>query len=355
MTYKWIDDLTRLPQALAEADVWYLDTEFMRERTFWAELALVQVAANGELALLDAPRLADVQALGRLMAGKTLVLHACSEDLEVLAHTTGVAPIHIEDTQLGAALAGYPLQLSYQKLVEEVCGITLPKDATRSDWLKRPLTAQQLEYAADDVRYLGEVRAALVQKLDALGRRDWWREECERLLQQVLSVTPADDCWRQVKGAGNLQGREVGRLQVLAAWRDGEARERNLPRSFVLHDRDLLALAQKAPTSQAQLASLDLPPGLIRRQGDRLLDLLRQADNLPSPAPLPGPLDGEQKKAAKQLKQVAEQVAKELGLEVEVLIRRRWLEALVRNPDVLPEPMTGWRKPVLTDRLLASL
>lgn len=355
MTYKWIDTLADLPQALVNADCWYMDTEFMRERTFWAELALVQVAADGELVLLDAPRLADSRPLGELLANKTLVLHACSEDLDVLAHTTGVAPQHIEDTQLAAALVGHPLQLSYQKLVELVCGITLPKDATRSDWLKRPLTAQQLDYAADDVRYLAEVRDQLVQQLAALGRLDWWHEECARLLQQVLAVTPSDDCWRQVKGVGNLVGRELARAQVLAAWRDGEARARNLPRSFVLKDVELLQVCQRAPTSQAQLASLDLAPGLIRRQGDKLLALLREAQDRPLPEPLPPPLDGEQKKAAKQLKQIAEQVAKEYELEVEVLIRRRWLESLVRNPSAILEPMSGWRKSVLTDRLLAGL
>lgn len=355
MTYEWIDDLAALPAALVAADVWYLDTEFMRERTFWAELALVQVAANGALVLLDAPRVQDKPALGQLLAQKTLVMHACSEDLDVLSHTTGIAPVRIEDTQLAAALAGYPLQMSYQKLVEAECGVTLPKDATRSDWLKRPLTAQQLDYAADDVRYLAEVRDKLAQKLDAQGRRDWWQEECARLLQQVLSVTPADACWRQVKGAGNLQGRELARLQRLASWRDSEARARNLPRSFVLKDPELLQLCQRAPTSQGQLSSLDLQPALMRRHGDKLLELLREAIDAPIPAPLPEPLDAEQKKTAKHLKQLAEQVAKEQQLEVEVLLRRRWLEALVRDPDTIPEPMNGWRQSVLTDRLLASL
>ena len=355
MTYKWIDKLADLPQAMVAADYWYMDTEFMRERTFWAELALVQVAVGDELVLLDAPRLADPAELGRLLAPKTWVLHACSEDLDVLTHTTGVAPTRIEDTQLAAALVGHPLQLGYQKLVDIVCGITLPKDATRSNWLQRPLSAQQLDYAADDVRYLAQLREALVQQLTQLGRLDWWQEECARLLQQVLAVTPAADCWRQVKGVGNLQGRELARLQALAAWRDGEARARNLPRSFVLKDAELLQLSQRAPASQAQLASLELAPGLIRRQGDKLLELLRAAMDAPVPAPLPEPLDGAQKKTAKQLKQLAEQVAKELGLEVEVLLRRRWLEALVREPEVLPEPLTGWRKSVLTERLLAKL
>lgn len=349
----WIQHSADLPPALAAATTWFLDTEFMRERTFWANLALVQVAAGDELVLFDAPRESSLENFGKLLADKRLVLHASSEDLEVLAHATGVAPRQVEDTQLAAALVGLPLQLSYQKLVETACGVLLPKDATRSDWLQRPLSPAQLAYAADDVRYLEAAHDWLQAQLVAKGRLSWWQEENGRLLRQVLSTTAPDQLWKQVKGAGSLSGMEVTRLQQLAAWRDAEARSHNVPRSFIVKDDLLLQLARRAPETLAQVGNLGLAPGLVRRQGDVLLDLLANARNLPMPAPLPGMLEGKQKQAFGQMKQVVAEVAAELGLETEVLARRRWLEALVRQPDVLPEPLTGWRQELLARRLLA--
>jgi ribonuclease D len=260
----------------------------------------------------------------------------------------------MEDTQLAAALVGFPLQLGYQRLVEEVCGIALAKEATRSDWLKRPLAPNQLAYAADDVRYLETVRHWLGDKLALLGRMTWWKEECQRLLTQVLKQTPPDDIWRQVKGAGNLAEQPLTRLKLLAAWRDQQARQRNLPRSFIIKDAELMALCQKSPASTTQLANLGLHPSLLRREGNILLDLLQQAKTLPPPEPLPGPLDSEQKQRCNKWRKMAQQIAADLGLEPEVLVRRRWLEALVRNPDEVPEPLTGWRYEVITRLLLTS-
>lgn len=355
MTYSLVDSLEALPQAVVDADCWHLDTEFMRERTFWAKLALVQIEAGGHIVLLDAPQLADAAALGQLMAPKRLVLHACSEDLDVLMHTTGVPLEHIEDTQLAAALAGHPLQLGYQRLVAATCGVDIPKDATRSNWLARPLSTRQLDYAADDVRYLEEARRRLVEKLESCGRMGWWKEECDRMLAQARQEVPAAARWRQVKGASLLQGREFARLQVLAAWRDQEARRSNRPRSFVIKDDKLLALCQQAPQNVEQLRRMGLSPGLFKRSAATLLQLLVDAEDQPLPIALPAPLDPEQKLVLKRLKQVVKQVASELQLEPEVLARRRWLESLLRHPDKLPEPLTGWRKPLLVERLLAAL
>lgn len=351
----WIKQLADLPAALVQAPVWYIDTEFMRERTFWAELALVQVAAGDELVLLDTPHEKNLAPLGDLLAHKRIVLHACSEDLEVLTHATGVAPCQIEDTQLAAALVGLPLQLSYQKLVEAACGVTLAKDVTRSDWLKRPLTDAQLAYAADDVRYLKQVHDWLTEQLKSKARLDWWKEENARLLRQVLTATPADLLWKQVKGAGSLVARETTRLQQLAIWRDTEARAHNVPRSFILKDDVLLQLARRVPENLKQLSDRGVAPGLLRRQGDLLLQLLHGADHLPIPEAMPGVLEGAQKQAFTRMKQVVQEVAAEVGLEAEVLVRRRWLEALVRNPAVLSEPLTGWRQDLLTQRLLQVL
>lgn len=323
----------------------------MRERTFWAELALVQIAAAGEIVLLDAPELDDSPALGKMLAERRLVLHACSEDLEVLAHTTGIAPTHIEDTQLAAAMAGYPFQMSYQKLVAEVCGVELGKEVTRSDWLKRPLTDKQLMYAADDVRYLAEVRQHLTDRLDKLGRLSWWQEECQRQLDKSRKVTAPEDSWKQVKGAGRIQGQALARLQLLAAWRDQQAVQSNRPKSFILKNDLLLQLSQTTPTNCADLVATGLPKGLVRRQGDSLLQLLQQANNAVPPAPLPSTLDGKQRQQVKKMKKRAADIAERMGVEVQLLVRRRWLEALARNPANPPQEMMGWREAVVLKEL----
>lgn len=349
-----IATLDDLPPAFTEASTWYLDTEFMRERTFYAELALVQIAVGDQILLLDAPKLSDSerQQIGELLASKQLVLHACSEDLDVLTHTTGKAPTQLTDTQLAAALTGLPLQMSYQKLVLECCQVDLPKEATRSNWLKRPLSDSQLAYAADDVRYLAEVHRALLDKLEAQGRLGWLEEESRRLVQQLLSTTAADQLWKQVKGVGNLQGQALAYLRQLAQWRDQQARRRNLPRSFVIADRELLAICEQPPTSRNQLQQLGLHPGLIRRHGDTLLQLIEAANQQQPPAPLPGPPTAEQRATIKHWRKQAHQIAEALELDPSVLIRRRWLEALARNQDTIPEPLTGWRYEVITRELL---
>lgn len=350
--HQWIDQLDQLPDSIKHSDLWYLDTEFIRERTFWAKLALVQIKAKNDIVLLDAPSLTDTASLGNMIRHKTLVLHACSEDLEVLSHSTGQAPLQIRDTQVGAALAGFSLQLSYQKLVEEICAVSLAKEATRSDWLARPLSPQQLNYAADDVRYLDHVYHWLTDKLAGLNRLDWWQEESTRLQQNTLRQTPPHKLWRHVKGASNLAGDETTRLMLLADWRNQQARTRDLPMSFVIKDEQLMALAQRAPTKPGELQTLGLHPGLVQRHGNTLLALMQQAKTLAPPAPLPGPLTPDQKALYKKWKALVDQAANAWQLESNVLMRRKWLEALVRHPDRVPEPLTGWRHQVITQTLL---
>ena len=359
MTYHWIDQAPRLAElagTLPAGAPLFLDTEFMRERTFWPQLALVQVnAGDAGVWLIDPPALADAAPLAGLLAGRPLVMHACSEDIEALRVFTGVVPASIQDTQIAAAFAGHDLQCSYQRLVRELTGTELPKDATRTDWLQRPLSPQQLAYARDDVVWLPELLSRLQARLDALGRTAWWQEECQRQLEASLTETTPDTAWRQVKGAGNLAGRALARLVVLARWRDSTARERDLPRGFLVRDPALLALAQEAPQRRDALAGLDVHPSVVRRDGDTLLALLREGEQREPPAPLPGPPTPEERALIKALRARVAAIAESLGMSTDVLMRRRWLEALVRDPAHPPAPLQGWRQDVITRPLLEML
>ena len=276
MAYLWCEDNQAISEwqgGLTAGTPLYLDTEFMRERTFWPQLALVQVHDGEQIRLIDTTRV-DGPTLSPVFQQHTLVMHACSEDLEAIATFTGQYPAAIEDTQIAAALSGEDMQWGYQKVVQMLLGVDLPKGATRTNWLKRPLSDEQLHYAEDDVKYLPEVAAILAERLDKLGRRAWWQEECERLLNQARSVTPAQDAWRNVKGAGLLQGESLAVLAALTPWRDQMARERNLPKSFVLKDAQLLDLARASRSGRGVLADLGFHPKQIRRDGDALLALM---------------------------------------------------------------------------------
>jgi ribonuclease D len=199
------------------------------------------------------------------------------------------------------------------------------------------------------------VAGILAERLDGLGRRAWWEEECARLLKQARSQVLPQDAWRNVKGAGLLQGESLAVLAALAPWRDQMARERDLPKSFVLKDAQLLDLARTNRTDRGLLADLGFHPKQIRRDGDALLALIEQARGQTPPDPLPGPPDMAQKKLAKTLRSRVAIIAEELNMKPDVLMRRRWLEALIRHPERVPEPLTGWRNDVVTQPLLELL
>ena len=357
MAYLWCDNsdhISTWQSGLAAATPLYLDTEFMRERTFWPQLALVQVHDGEQIRLIDTT-LVTGAALASLFQQHTLVMHACSEDLEAIAAFSGDYPAAIEDTQIAAALTGEDMQLGYQKVVQMLLGVELPKGATRTNWLKRPLSQEQLLYAEDDVKYLPEVTAILRDRLATLGRESWWREECQRLLGQAQAVTAPEKAWRNVKGAGLLQGQALAVLAVLTPWRDRMARERDLPKGFVLKDAQLLDLARSTRSDRGLFSDLGLHPKVVRRDGDTILELLAEGRRGTPPEPLPGPPDPRQKKLAKVLRNRVGEIAESMNMKPDVLMRRRWLESLIRHPDQVPEPLTGWRHDIVTRPLLELL
>ncbi|PKM22747.1 MAG: ribonuclease D [Gammaproteobacteria bacterium HGW-Gammaproteobacteria-14] len=351
--FQWLDSseqVAALAARLTSGQPLFLDTEFMRERTFWARLALIQVNDGSACYLIDPLAANDTDAMLSLLVDRPLVMHGCSEDLEALSVWPGMRPAELRDTQIGAALCGQDMQCSYQKLVDMLLGVNLPKGATRTDWLQRPLSAEQLEYAAHDVEYLPGVYQSIYDQLAELGRLDWWKEECRRLQDDCQRVVPEDELWRQVKGAASLDGPARRRLRVLAAWRDSTARERNLPRSFVLKDLELIAVVNRVPVAVAELSALGLHPSALRRFGSELLAVLATAEQGEIPDPLPGMPEPALRDRIKRLRTGFASIAAEHGLAPEVLCRRRWLEALARDPDMMPEPLTGWRAALIGDR-----
>src|SRR5688572_25704134 len=350
---------------LARAAAWprdgslALDTEFVRERTYYPKLCLVQVAYGGDIVLVDALEFADGGALASLLGdgGRRKLLHAARQDIEALLPLTGAPLSPVFDTQQAAALLGYSAQVGYADLVRQVLGVELAKGHARTDWARRPLTPEQLAYAADDVRYLPALAAALEDKLAAAGRRAWLEEDSAALDDVALYRVEPADAWRRLKGLERLDGPAFAAACALAAWRERRAMALDLPRGWILPDAAIHQLAQSRPRTREALARLDaVPAGTAARAGDELLAALAAAvedgaARAGEDAGRPGP---EQLRMQKALQNRLGSIAGELAIQPEVLATRRELAALARGARELPV-MKGWRREVVGEKLLSVL
>jgi len=262
MTQSLIDkqkDIEVLCRRLAVEPAIGVDTEFLRVRTYYPKLALVQVSTPGEMYCIDplAPGL-RLDPLWSLMteAGVVKVMHAARQDIEVLLHTADFIPGPLFDTQIAAALLGHDEQLGYARLVEKKFGVALAKGAQRTDWTQRPLSEAQLGYAANDVRYLLPLYERMRASLQSAGRLDWATEDFERLRRPALYETDPEQAFQRVARGVHLEADAQHILQRLCAWREITARERDLPRSWVVDDQALVEVALAAPRSRAQLISI---------------------------------------------------------------------------------------------------
>ena len=356
--YQWLDS----SEQVAELDrQWsldqplFVDTEFMRERTYWPQLALVQIhrgdGPSGKNWLIDPSNMTDTAPLTSLLSRRPLVMHGCSEDLETFKAWSGFFPVSLEDTQVAGAFAGYDLQCGYQKMVESVHGVSLPKTATRTNWLRRPLSEEQLEYAVQDVIYLPGIRDTLLEKMRSNDRLGWWQEECQRMLDDARRDIDPDSFWKQVKGAGALDEHGRRNLLQVAAWRDEVARKVDQPRSFVIKDAELLSIVQARNISARSLSDL-AHPSFVRKYGDQLMEQLALAAEREVPDALPGMPDPAQRALHKRLRAAVANIAEGLCITPEILARRRWIEALARDPSDIPEAMRGWRRELVVEPLL---
>lgn len=349
--------LADLTGALAAAEWVALDTEFVRERTFFARLCLIQIATPRWLVLVDPLAANDITPLlEALMLPFGKVLHAARQDLEVFHDIDGRVPAPVYDTQIAAAFLGQDDQIGYGALVQAALGVTLDKAHTRTDWARRPLSSEQLHYARDDVRYLAELYPQLLERLEARGRRGWFEQECARLSDPALYRGDPGEAWRRLKGGGRLPppGQQV--LRELAAWRERRARERNLPRGWVLRDAQLLEIARRQPGTLVHLAAAgELDERALRRMGAELLECV-QAGRRAEPRALwsdTTPTDAQNRLTARLSAEI-KLVASEQEFAPALLATRRDIERLVRGEAASPL-LTGWRGELLGERLRALL
>ena len=336
-----------------------LDTEFVRERTYWPQLALVQVALGDgadDILLVDPLVPGMVDALRPLLTdtGVLKIMHSPSEDLVALLHTCGVAPQPLFDTQVAAALCGLGAGVGYQRLVQESLGVALPKGETRSDWLRRPLSPSQLEYAADDVLHLFALHDRLAAQLEALGRGDWLAEDCARMVANAEQDAPERWPHLALRAAQFLDAEGQHRLLRLLRWRDAHAREADRPRSWILDNELAVQLARNPPADRAALqARLDAHPKAPRKLAAALWQALATplADEMDAP---PIRQDDRDRGALRRLQEAVAARSAELGLPDGVLASRRWLQSLL-DGDGWRGPLAGWRRAQLESRLAPLL
>lgn len=224
-----------------------IDTEFLRERTYYARLCLLQVAIEGEIAIIDPFGIRDLTVLREVLTSSQIVkiFHACSQDVEILYHETGVVPSPIFDTQIAAALLGKTQQASYSSLVNSFCDVMLPKKDSFTDWSRRPLTNSQVRYAADDVRYLPQMYNRMVELLEQKNRLHWLDEVFADLSREEKYIIDPRDRYRRLRRVNQLSARQQAAAREFAAWREERAQRSNIPRKWVVSDEQIVEACRR--------------------------------------------------------------------------------------------------------------
>ena len=327
-----------------------IDTEFVRESTYFAKLCLIQIATDELIACIDCLAPIDMQPLFEqlLSANVTLVAHSGRQDIEVIWQKAGALPLRMLDTQIAAGLLGYPPQIGLRELLIEIVGVEIEKSMARTDWTKRPLSQNALAYALSDVEYLLDMWSKLERRLIQAGRLDWFEEDCQRALNVDLSPNLVQ-IFQRTKGAGRLRGIQINTALALLKWRENRAEEVNRPRRWILADEVIVALAQTKPSNLAELQNV---PGISAKSAEKLeaalLPLINgQHDStLDELAAACAPSQRPNASQLKLLQAHVREAAMALDIEPEVIAAKRDLVATVLNET--PQHLrTGWRAAAL--------
>ena len=354
--FTFVDEPDSIAPELRAHPVLGIDTEFIREKTFYAHLCLLQVAAPERVYCVDPLAGNPMQSFWDETFRKTWVVHSARQDLEVVFQSSGALPGALFDTQIAAALLGMQPQIGYAGLVRELFDVELPKSHTRADWSQRPLPDALLHYAVEDVEYLLAAYEILGERLERAGRKEWAEQDSRLLLDESLYAFDENQAVQRLKGARNMRGRRRAAAERLAVWREAEAARVNRPRQWILRDNVLLEIAAALPESKAALQRIEgLPGKLANRAGEVLLDVVARSahdahDYRPPQAP-----NEQQKKRLKSMQAVVAKCADELAISPELIAPRKELSAAILTSDTGSRVFQGWRRPLVGERLLELL
>jgi ribonuclease D len=333
-----------------------VDTEFIREKTFFAQLCLLQVSVPDSVYCVDPLAGNPMQSFWEASFRKTWVVHSARQDIEVVFQASGAMPADLFDTQVAAALLGMQPQIGYAGLVKDLFDVDIPKSHTRADWSQRPLPDALLHYAVEDVEYLLPACELLGERLEKAGRKAWAEEDSRLLLDESLYAFDETQAIQRLKGARNFHGRQRSAAERLAVWREAEAASRNRPRQWILRDSALLEIARQLPRSMGALRNVDgLPAKLVSRAGEDLLAIVAQSaddDHDYRPPPVP---NADQKQLLKNMQAAVARCAGELAISPELIAPRKELSAAVLFGDTESRVFQGWRRPLIGEQLLQLL
>jgi ribonuclease D len=346
-----------------------VDTEFFRETTYYPQLALVQIATDSIVACIDPLAFDAKAAIGKLLLDDSItkIFHSCSQDLEVLFYYLGEAPAAIYDTQIANALLTEHHQIGYASLVENELGTVLDKSQTRTNWLQRPLTQKQLQYAGDDVYYLYQLQQLLDNKLQALGRKSWFDEESAKLLDDKNSYQVAvENLWKRVKGSTRLSRKQLAIVQAIAIWRETMARDKDKTRRKILADDIVVNLAVSPPENRRTLDLLiNERYNFNDEEKKQLFEAITASLQTPReqcPDNQFNALDNDQKSTLKKLQQLVNTKAEELGISPAILGSRKDLEKLILSRNMTDKSaapglslLQGWRLHCIGQQLIDTM
>ncbi len=350
----WIDrddEVPALAETLGNQPSIGVDTEFLRERTFFPKLCLLQLAAGGQIWCVDTLK---IRSLDPLIAALTApaarkLIHAARQDLEAVYLSTKRVMSPVFDTQIAAGCIGLKPQVGYAELVKTLLDVTVPKGQTRTDWSKRPLTREQLEYAADDVFYLGDIASHLIQKLRELDREHWVLEDCVALEERKLYEPDPAQAWVRLRGLAQLAPVPRARAKAIAIWREKLARAKDLPRAWILSDTAIFSVAHGSSPPLNEGLAADLL-GSLEQAANDISDQEPSKDARPTPA---------QKVVIERLGKIVDSRAAELNVSPEILASRGELKALAMTPLARSlreaHALKGWRREEIGTRLLEAI
>ena len=355
------EDLATACERLARHPFVTVDTEFLRETTFWPKLCLVQLASPEEAFLVDAlaPDI-DLAPLYRLMSDERVVkvFHAGRQDIEIIWHQARLIPHPVFDTQVAAMVLGHGESISYDQLVQRVCGVSLDKSSRFTDWSRRPLSAAQLEYALADVTHLRQIYVKLTQDLDSRCRGEWVGEEMHILTSPATYEQSPENAWERLRSRAR-KPRDLAVLIELAAWREEEAQSRDLPRGRVIKDDVIGEIATQQPQTPEKLAELrSLPKGFERsRYGEAVLEAVKKGlarDPKTLPRIVRGkPLPNGASATVELLKVLLRMTAEQDDVAAKVIANTEDLERIAVDDEADVPALKGWRRDLFGERALA--
>lgn len=356
-------ELENVLHVMSQHSIYGLDTEFIKVDTFWPKLGVFQINIDRQVFLLDGTTLDLIPFWDKLFKAKQNIFHACSEDVDLIYYYAQRKSLNnVFDTQVAMSFLGHGLQVSYQNALKLLLDIDIDKDQTRSDWLARPLSPQQMQYAANDVCYIVQLADQVQQQLQQKGLYQFVLEDCRHLCLEISQETPKDKLFTDV-GNYRHSSKQLMQLQQLCVWREEMVKALNQPKSFILKNSTLNDLVEKNPKNSFQLSQCkDIRASVVREHGKIILDLLKF---LPDASQWPLRMSRPIKHSSKGITQVVDAliagVAEETQVPKEVLMRKKWLNQLYQHvvfhgdEQDLPAYLLGWRYEIMTRPLIDLL